>query len=577
MGKRKLNIFFQNKKKLYLDSKKTIIIIFMKKTTLFLMFSLIALCSSVNAQTDYYPSLAAQSSTQVRGPQGTNRYQKSVWLITAAEMASAGFATGNVFNAVSFNFTEGLDTPATGTMIMYLQNTTATTNTKSTAWATTITGMTSVYNGSVTLPATTGQFNIPLTTNFTYTGGGIFVAFDYQNASGTLPTVPSTIPSNTDLTNGTKSYSNATTNSNTLNSTSSHRPVTIFGKSVACARPTNFDVPSSTLTSANITFTSTNPVNMEYGAYDFTPGAGTTVSGITSPYTLNGLTNSTAYEIYGKSDCGGFTGLSALAYGGSFHTVFIPANPNYNTSFEVDDLPNVGWVADAEANGSDWFINYGGTGSALVQDGLYSAVSLANANAPASGIMYSRGVNLQGSNPATITFYARNYLATSTNDASYVLTAGLGQTLASQTTTIATEPALSSLAYVLKTYTFTPPADGVYYFGLTNTSPAVATGETQALIVDNFTVSQTLANNEVLDSKFSTYPNPAKNVINVTNTTDALISTIEITDLNGRVVKNVKLSDVAEAQISVSELAQGVYTLKIVSDKGTAVKKVIKE
>ena len=41
-----------------------------------------------------------------------------------------------------------------------------------------------------------------------------------------------------------------------------------------------------------------------------------------------------------------------------------------------------------------------------------------------------------------------------------------------------------------------------------------------------------------------------------------------MTDINGRVVKNVKLANVAEAQISVSDLAQGVYTMKIVSDKG---------
>ena len=95
--------------------------------------------------------------------------------------------------------------------------------------------------------------------------------------------------------------------------------------------------------------------------------------------------------------------------------------------------------------------------------------------------------------------------------------------------------------------------------------------------MDNFTVTQALATNQVLESKFSTYPNPAKNVINVTNTTDASISSIEMTDLNGRVVKSVKFSNVPEAQVSVSDLAQGVYMMKIVSDKGIATKKVIKE
>ena len=97
------------------------------------------------------------------------------------------------------------------------------------------------------------------------------------------------------------------------------------------------------------------------------------------------------------------------------------------------------------------------------------------------------------------------------------------------------------------------------------------------MLIDNFTVSQTLANDQFLDSKFSTYPNPAKNVINVSNTMDAMITAIEFTDVNGRIVKNVKFDGVSETQISVSELSSGIYMMKIVSDKGTTTKKVIKE
>jgi hypothetical protein len=51
----------------------------------------------------------------------------------------------------------------------------------------------------------------------------------------------------------------------------------------------------------------------------------------------------------------------------------------------------------------------------------------------------------------------------------------------------------------------------------------------------------------------------------------------EFTDVNGRIVKNVKFDGVSETQISVSELSSGIYMMKIVSDKGTTTKKVIKE
>ena len=553
----------------------------MKKITLLFMFTLFAISSSVSAQSDYIATLAAQSQSSVRGPQGAYKYQKSVWLITATELTNSGFAANDVLNAIAFNYTAGLNAPTTGTINVYLQNTTATTNTKSNTWATTITGMTSVYNGAVTLPDTVGQFTIPFTSNFTYTGGGIFVAFDYQNASNPIATTASALTSNTDMTIGAKVYSSTTANGTTLtNVASAHRPVTIFGKSVACARPVNVAIPSTTLTSANLTFTSSNPANIEYGPYNFTTGTGTTTSGISSPYTINGLTPSTAYEIYTKSDCGSFVGLSAFTDPISFHTTFQPADPTYTTSFEIDDFPNIGWLADPEPNGSDWFVIYGGTGSALVQDGLSSMVSIANATAASSAIVYSRGVNLVAGSPVTVTYYDRVYLsatAPSVTSSTYTLSYGSDQTAASQTNTLATVTA-SNTAYGLKTYSFTPTNSGVYYFSFLNTTDANTTASTtEALLIDNFTVSQTLSNNTVLETKFSTYPNPTKDIINITNSTQATMSSIEITDTNGRIVKNVKLSDVSEAQINVADLSVGVYMMKIVSDKGILTKKVIKE
>lgn len=553
----------------------------MKKITL-LFLTVFALFSfEAIAQTDYYTVGTGATSTQVRGPNGVYRYQRSVWILTAAEMTAAGFSTGNIINTLGFNYIQGLDIPATGNIQIYLQNSSDTANTKVVSWATVISPMTSTYNGTVTLPTTVGDFLMPFSTNFTYTGGSLYIAFDYQNAAGPLPSVSSTIPANTTVTNGTRSANSATAAPANLGATySAFRPQTILGKNVDCARPLNVAVPSFTLNTANVTFNSgSNPANLQYGLYDFNPAtAGTFANGVTSPYTIPGLSPSTAYEVYTKTDCGAFLGLSAETFPVSFHTIFEPANPNYNTSFEIDVFPNIGWVADDEPNNTDWFMFFGGTANPLVQNGLYSAVSLSSANAQASGIMYSRGINLQGSNPVTISFYASNYQAAgATNTANFILNAGSDQTLAGQTINIATGTA-NTAAFVLKSYTFTPPSSGVYYFSLTNASPINGvTGSTHGLIVDNFTVSQTLVNNEVLESKFTTFPNPAKNFINVVNTTDALISGIEITDINGKVVKNQKFSAALEVQVSVSDLAQGIYTMKIVSDKGIVTKKVIKE
>lgn len=559
----------------------------MKKITLFFFLAFLAFSANVNAQTDYYTALVNNNGTSQNGraPQAFDRCDRSVWLISATDMAAAGFVNGDVITSIGFTYVDtASDVPTSGTFKVYLQNTTATTNTKSTTWSTAISGMTLASNNTITVPAALGSvdYNFSGGTSFTYTGGGLYIATDYQNLTGTVATVANTASCNNTLTGGLLGGRTTTTTLPTTLTASAFRPETRLGKNVPCARPLNVAVPSTTLNSADISFTSSNPVNFEYGPYDYTLGTGTTVNGVTSVYTLNGLTPSTAYEVYTKSDCGAFVGTSAWTVPVSFHTIFQPANPTYNTSFEVDDFPNMGWVADPEANGSDWFINYGGTGSALVQNGSYSAISIANGTADAAAMLYSRGVNLVAGSPVTVSYYDRIYLSTTApavTSSSYVLTWGTEQTQWTQTNNIATVTNATNTAFALKTYTFTPQTTGVYYFAFMNTTGvnSTATTTTEALIIDNFTVSQTLANNEVLESKFSTYPNPAKNVINVSNTTDALITAIEMTDINGRVVKNVKFSNVSEAQVSVSDLAQGVYMMKIVSDKGIATKKVVKE
>ena len=66
------------------------------------------------------------------------------------------------------------------------------------------------------------------------------------------------------------------------------------------------------------------------------------------------------------------------------------------------------------------------------------------------------------------------------------------------------------------------------------------------------------------------YPNPAKDVINVTATTK--INGITITDFSGRVVYTG-----AATSIDISSLASGVYFIQTVTEKGTANSKFVKK
>jgi len=75
---------------------------------------------------------------------------------------------------------------------------------------------------------------------------------------------------------------------------------------------------------------------------------------------------------------------------------------------------------------------------------------------------------------------------------------------------------------------------------------------------------------------FSVYPNPSNDLVTISNDMNTVIESIEMIDLNGRVVKSHNIN-ATEGQVSISDLATGVYMMKITTDQGTATKKVVKE
>ena len=96
-------------------------------------------------------------------------------------------------------------------------------------------------------------------------------------------------------------------------------------------------------------------------------------------------------------------------------------------------------------------------------------------------------------------------------------------------------------------------------------------------MVDDFKVTtEDLGVNESLARKFSTYPNPANNVVNVSNNYNILLTDVNITDINGRTVKTLKVNNLTEVQVNISELNTGVYFMNIDTDSGRVVKKFIK-
>jgi hypothetical protein len=553
-----------------------------------LLLAVVLFGFAANAQSDYLPALPSDNSTSgnARAPHGKFRYQRGIYLIKATEMTASGLVNTNIINSIAFNYLAAQDVTTAGTMTIYLQNTADVTNLKSATWATAITGMTTVSTGAVTIPNTTGfaYFNFTGGSVFTYTGGGVYVAFDYQNATNALPTAFVTVDCNsTGLVSGFKGAQSDTAIP-TATTASSFRPATLLGKYVACGRPTNLSATSTyTTTSAQLSWSVTagGTTDFEYGPYNYTQGLGTTTAATTSPFTQTGLTASTPYEYYVRKNCG-VPGYSAWEGPYPFHTTYLPATPSYNTGFNYDDLPMIGWKNEPSTDGfgSDWYAQYGTIANGFVQEGVASAFSVVGVTTAALNTrMYARGVNLTAGSNVTITWYDRNYqggTTVSTNTADYNVTVGSEQTTWTQTTNIASITGLSTSTWTLRTYTYTPPTTGTYYFSFQNVSPANATG-VHALAIDNFTVSEVLATDSFVNNKFSVSPNPTTGLINVTNNDGITVNEITVTDLNGRVVKTTKFDNVANISINIADLSAGMYLMSIKSDAGIATKKIVKE
>lgn len=153
----------------------------------------------------------------------------AVYLLTAAEMAAAGFSAGSDLTGIGGTFSTAPSVSAAGALAVYLENTADVVNNKSTTWATALSGMTSVYSGSFTVPAAT-TWDAAFSTPFSYTGGSVYVAIEWINC-GTLSTA-SVVQCNTALAAGVKSAQSAACAAiTTLGGNSSFRPTTRFASS----------------------------------------------------------------------------------------------------------------------------------------------------------------------------------------------------------------------------------------------------------------------------------------------------------------------------------------------------------
>lgn len=129
----------------------------------------------------------------------------------------------------------------------------------------------------------------------------------------------------------------------------------------------------------------------------------------------------------------------------------------------------------------------------------------------------------------------------------------------------------SNFTWVQYTYNVPASFDGqAVYFSINCISD-----DQFGFAVDDFKVTAaTLKTADFFKSNFTIYPNPSSEVISISNNNAVAINSIEVSDINGRIVKNI---DANSTTFSVRELNAGVYFLKVTTADGVGTTKFIKQ
>src|SRR5690554_1471248 len=82
---------------------------------------------------------------------------------------------------------------------------------------------------------------------------------------------------------------------------------------------------------------------------------------------------------------------------------------------------------------------------------------------------------------------------------------------------------------------------------------------------------------EFLNEKIQVFPNPASNIVHITNSIDVTIEEINIYDVTGKLIKTEKTASTENMVLNIEDLTSGSYLIHIKTSQGTAVKKMIKK
>lgn len=340
---------------------------------------------------------------------------------------------------------------------------------------------------------------------------------------------------------------------------------------VAPTAPTATNVTISTAT-INWTATATPPANgYEYFYTDdlevmpnaATVALGTVAAGITTA-DLTGLLGSSVYKVYVRSLCAA-DDISSWSEAGTFVTSCINANLPYTINFENAVAPAVPFCTYLQnaGSGNNWktTVNpgFGFTTTTLT----YSYSSSSNANA----WFFTNTVSLVAGTDYSVTYdFGNDGYYTEKLKVAY----GATSNTAAMTTELANHPTIVSGFPETNTVTFSPTVSGDYVIGFNAYSDA----DQNLLYLDNILIQEVLSSASFGNNSFTAYPNPVKDMLNVSFTQN--ISDVTVYNLLGQKVLFLTMN-ANQGQVDMSNLTSGTYLVKVNAENGVKTIKVIKE
>ena len=243
---------------------------------------------------------------------------------------------------------------------------------------------------------------------------------------------------------------------------------------------------------------------------------------------------------------------------------YIPASMPYSVNFENDSDNNQLLVENENGDGFTWYLS--NTGGINNSSCAYYAF---NPNEPANDWLFTKCIEMEAGTDYQLEFFYK------VQSGAYPENLKVHLCDAPSSSAAATESLINLTTVIDEEYTaasviFSVPETGNYFLGWNVYSDL----NSWNLFIDNLSVSINTLNLKNTTDKVSVYPNPAKNIVTISATSE--IKQIKLFSVYGQLLNTFR-TDNSKTSLNISDVPTGMYFIQIETASGLFNKNIIIE